>query len=191
MRAILAVYDKDGIQEFAHSLFALGYEIIATGGTAKSISDASIPVTEIADLTGSPEMFGGRVKTLHPTVHGGILYRRGHPGDEDEVRKYSIPTISLVVCNLYPFVETATNKKNSFSEVLEQIDIGGPTLIRAAAKNHSAVLPIVDPSDYEKIIEILQDVEGDIEKISEEYKRDLAAKAFQHVAHYDLSLIHI
>ena len=185
MRAILAVYDKDGIQEFAHSLFALGYEIIATGGTAKSISDASIPVTEIADLTGSPEMFGGRVKTLHPTVHGGILYRRGHPEDEDEVRKYSIPTISLVVCNLYPFLETAINKKNSFSEVLEQIDIGGPTLIRAAAKNHSAVLPIVDPSDYEKIIEILQDVEGDIEKISEEYKRDLAAKAFQHVAHYD------
>ena len=185
MRAILAVYDKEGIREFAQSLLSMGCEIIATGGTAKSISDAGIPVTEIADLTGSPEMFGGRVKTLHPTVHGGILFRRGHAEDEDEVKRYSIPPISLVVCNLYPFVETATNAENSFPEILEQIDIGGPTLIRASAKNHSAVLPIVDPDDYDKIIEVLRDADGDVEKISEEYKRTLAAKAFQHVAHYD------
>ena len=100
MRAILAVYDKEGIQEFAQSLLSMGCEIIATGGTAKSISDAGIPVIEIADLTGSPEMFGGRVKTLHPTVHGGILFRRGHAEDEDEVKRYPIPPMSLVVCNL-------------------------------------------------------------------------------------------
>jgi len=185
MRAILAVYNKQGIEEFAQSLLSMGCEIIATGGTAKAISNAGIPVTEIADLTGSPEMFGGRVKTLHPLVHGGILFRRGHEEDEDEVKKYSISPISLVVCNLYPFVETATDQEKSFSEILEQIDIGGPTLIRASAKNHSAVLPVVDPDDYVEIIEILQDVDGNVEKISEQYKRRLAAKAFQHVAHYD------
>tara|TARA_B100000686_G_scaffold354077_1_gene462537 strand:- start:7043 stop:8554 length:1512 start_codon:yes stop_codon:yes gene_type:complete len=163
----------------------MGCEIIATGGTAKSISDAGIPVTEIADLTGSPEMFGGRVKTLHPVVHGGILFRRGHEQDEGEAKKYSIPPIDLVVCNLYPFVEATMDEGNSFMEILEQIDIGGPTLIRASAKNHGAVLPIVDPDDYGEVIEILQDSQGDIEKIDLEYKRNLAAKAFQHVAHYD------
>ncbi|MBG93138.1 MAG: bifunctional phosphoribosylaminoimidazolecarboxamide formyltransferase/inosine monophosphate cyclohydrolase [Chloroflexi bacterium] len=185
MRAILAVYDKEGIEEFAQNLFSMGCEIIATGGTAKSISDAGIPVTEIADLTGSPEMFGGRVKTLHPVVHGGILFRRGHEQDEGEAKKYSIPPIDLVVCNLYPFVEATMDEGNSFVEILEQIDIGGPTLIRASAKNHGAVLPIVDPDDYGEVIEILQDSQGDIEKIDLEYKRNLAAKAFQHVAHYD------
>jgi phosphoribosylaminoimidazolecarboxamide formyltransferase/IMP cyclohydrolase len=188
VRAILAVYDKTGIAEFAAGLHDLGCELVATGNTARTIAAAGLPVTEVADLTGSPEMLGGRVKTLHPAVHGGILYRRGHPDDEAEVAKYEIPPIDLVASNLYPFVETVTNGGADLATALENIDIGGPTLIRGSAKNHPWVLPLVDPADYAAVLEALRDAAGDPAGVAQELRRRLAAKAFQHVAHYDTAV---
>lgn len=152
MRAILAAYDKTGIVSLGRGLIALGWELVATGGTARALRDGGLPVTEVADLTGSPEMLGGRVKTLHPKVHGGILYRRGLAEDEAEVERFDVPAIDLVAVNLYPFVQTVSGEGVTLGDALEQIDIGGPTLIRAAAKNHPSVLPIVDPADYDAVL---------------------------------------
>ena len=121
-RAILAVYDKTGIVEFARGLHDLGWELVGTGGTARTIAEAGLPITQVADLTGSPEMLGGRVKTLHPKIHGGILYRRGHADDEAEVVKYEVPAIDLVAGNLYPFIETVTKGRPGLLEALEEID---------------------------------------------------------------------
>jgi phosphoribosylaminoimidazolecarboxamide formyltransferase/IMP cyclohydrolase len=188
MRAILAVYDKRGVAEFGRGLHDLGWELVATGGTARTLREAELPVTEVADLTGSPEMLGGRVKTLHPKVHGGLLYRRGLAEDEAEVERYDIPAIDLVACNLYPFVETVTEREPSLAEALEEIDIGGPTMIRAAAKNHSAVVPLIDPDDYEAILEALRVADGSADGVDAGTRRALAAKAFQHVAHYDTAI---
>ena len=157
MRAILAVYDKRDIVDFARGLHDLGWELIGTGGTARTVSEAGLPITEVAEYTGSPEMLGGRVKTLHPKVHGGILYRRGHVEDEAEVAQYEIPSIDLLASNLYPFIETVTGGESGLSEALEQIDIGGPTMIRAAAKNHPWVLPVVSPDDYPAALEALSE----------------------------------
>ncbi len=187
MRAILAVYDKRDIVDFARGLHDLGWELIGTGGTARTVAEAGLPITEVADLTGSPEMLGGRVKTLHPTVHGGILYRRGHAEDEAEVAQYEVPSIDLVAGNLYPFIETVTSGAPDLGEALEQIDIGGPTMIRAAAKNHPWVLPVVSPDDYPAILEALRDAGGP-DGVSQELRKRLAAKAFQHVAHYDTAV---
>ena len=146
---------------------------------------AGVPVTEVAELTGSPEMFNGRVKTLHPIVHGGILYRRGI--DDADAEQYGVPNIVLVAGNLYPFVETVA-KGATFPEAIEQIDIGGPAMIRAAAKNHTAVLPIIDPADYQGVVAALQAAGGDPQGIDAAARRRLAAKAFQHVAHYDTNI---
>ena len=187
MRAILAVYDKRGIVEFARGLHDLGWELIGTGGTARAVADAGLPITEVAEYTGSPEMLGGRVKTLHPKVHGGILYRRGHEGDEAEVAQYEIPSIDLLASNLYPFIETVTGGEADLSEALEQIDIGGPTMIRAAAKNHPWVLPVVSPDDYDAVLDALQ-AAGGADGVSQDLRKRLAAKAFQHVAHYDTAV---
>ena len=180
MRAMLAPYDKTGLVDFARGLVELGWELVATGGTLRALTQAGVEATAVADLTGSPEMLEGRVKTLHPKVHGGLLYRRGHAADEAEVARYAIPPIDLVACNLYPFVETVTGGDATLAQALEQIDIGGPTMIRSAAKNHPSVLPVIDPADYEPVLEGLRagDVDGGT-------RRRLAAKAFQHVAHYD------
>ncbi len=188
MRAILAVYDKRGIVDLARGLSELGVELVGTGGTARAIAEAGLAITEVADLTGSPEMLGGRVKTLHPLIHGGILYRRDHPGDLDEVARHEIPTIDIVVGNLYPFIETVTGGVVGLGEALEQIDIGGPTLIRAAAKNHPAVLPVVDPADYPAVLEALRLAGGEPNSVSIDLRRRLAAKAFGHVAHYDAAV---
>ena len=155
-RAMLAVYDKTGIPDFARALHAMGWQIVSTGGTAAAVRGAGVPVTEVADLTGSPEMFGGRVKTLHPSVHGGILYRRGLAEDEAGARAHGIANIDLVAGNLYPFVETVTKGTPALADALEQIDIGGPAMIRAAAKNHPWVLPVIDPSDYATVLEALR-----------------------------------
>jgi phosphoribosylaminoimidazolecarboxamide formyltransferase / IMP cyclohydrolase len=187
-RAILAVYDKRGIVDLARGLHDLGWELVGTGGTARAVTEAGLPITQVADLTGSPEMLGGRVKTLHPMIHGGLLYRRGHPGDEAEVERYEIPAIHLVAGNLYPFVEAVTTRDPSLAEALEEIDIGGPTMIRAAAKNHPWVLPVIDPEDYAAILEALRMADGDPAGIDAETRRGLAAKAFQHVAHYDTAI---
>jgi phosphoribosylaminoimidazolecarboxamide formyltransferase/IMP cyclohydrolase len=188
MRAILAVYDKRGVAEFGRGLHDLGWELVATGGTARALREAELPVTEVAELTGSPEMLGGRVKTLHPKVHGGLLYRRGLAEDEAEVERYEIPAIDLVACNLYPFVKTVTNGEPSLAEALEEIDIGGPTMIRAAAKNHPSVLPVIDPDDYDAILEALQAAGGSPDGVDAGARQRLAAKAFQHVAHYDTAI---
>ena len=185
-RAMLAVYDKRGIPELARALHAMGWQIISTGGTAATVRGADVPVTEVADLTGSPEMFNGRVKTLHPMIHGGILYRRGL--DDAEAEQHGVPNIDLVAGNLYPFVETVTKGTPTLAEALEQIDIGGPAMIRAAAKNHPWVLPIIDPADYDAVIEALRAAQGDPGGIDAATRRRLAAKAFQHVAHYDTQI---
>ena len=184
-RAMLAVYDKRGIPELAKALHEMGWQIISTGGTAATVRGAGVPVTEVAELTGSPEMFGGRVKTLHPIVHGGILYRRGI--DDADAEKYGVPNIDLIAGNLYPFVETVT-KGATFAEAIEQIDIGGPAMIRAASKNHTSVLPIIDPADYDEVIAALRASNGDPSGIDAVARRRYAAKAFQHVAHYDTAI---
>jgi phosphoribosylaminoimidazolecarboxamide formyltransferase/IMP cyclohydrolase len=187
-RAILAVYDKTGIVEFARGLHDLGWELVGTGGTARTVAEAGLPITQVADLTGSPEMLGGRVKTLHPKIHGGILYRRGNAGDESEIVQYEVPAIDLVAGNLYPFIDTVTKGTPSHGEALEEIDIGGPTMIRASAKNHPWVLPVIDPADYDAILEALRAAGGDPSGVSAADRRRLAAKAFQHVAHYDTAI---
>ncbi|MCC6236213.1 MAG: bifunctional phosphoribosylaminoimidazolecarboxamide formyltransferase/IMP cyclohydrolase [Dehalococcoidia bacterium] len=180
MRALLAPYDKAGLVEFARGLVALGWEILATGGTQRALEEASVPVTPVAEFTGSPEMLEGRVKTLHPRIHGGLLYRRGHAGDEAEVAAHGLASIDLLAGNLYPFVATVTRAGATFEEALENIDIGGPAMIRSAAKNHPSVIPIVDPADYPAILEALR--AGGVDATT---RRALAAKAFQHVARYD------
>jgi phosphoribosylaminoimidazolecarboxamide formyltransferase/IMP cyclohydrolase len=180
MRAILVPYDKTGLVEFARGLRELGWELLATGGTERALREAGLEVTPVAEFTGSPEMLEGRVKTLHPRIHGGLLYRRGHAGDEAEVAEHGLGAIDLLAGNLYPFVETVTRAGATFAEALENIDIGGPAMIRSAAKNHPSVIPLVDPADYPAILEALRG--GGVDAVT---RRRLAAKAFQHVARYD------
>jgi len=181
VKAILSVYDKTGIVDLAKSLNSAGVDLISTGGTHQLLSELSgLPVSRVSDLTGSPEILGGRVKTLHPTIHGGVLAVRDDPAHMAELKKHSIEPIDVVVVNLYPFEATVGRPDFSTEEAIENIDIGGPTLIRAAAKNHASVIVIVDPSDYQWVAEALG--EG---KVSMAERRRLAAKAFSHVARYD------
>ena len=140
MKALLSVYDKTGIEEFARGLDALGWELVSSGGTSAALTAAGIDHVEVADLTGAPEMLGGRVKTLHPVIHGGILADRSKPDHLDALDKLGIGLIDLVVCNLYPFTSDPS---------IELIDVGGPTMVRAAAKNHDHVAVVVDPADYD------------------------------------------
>ena len=183
MRAILSVYDKTGIAELAKGLHELGWELFSTGRTQSAIAEAGVPVASIAEMTGSPEMLEGRVKTLHPKVHGGLLARRDREDDTAELAEHGIEPIDLVAGNLYPFIDTVSGTDVSLAEALEEIDIGGPTMIRAAAKNHPWVIPIVDPSDYAMIIEALR--AGGLDAGQ---RRALAAKAFAHVSHYDAAI---
>jgi phosphoribosylaminoimidazolecarboxamide formyltransferase/IMP cyclohydrolase len=179
-RALISVSDKSGIVELASYLHAKGVDLLSTGGTAKLIAENNIPVTEIADYTGFPEMMAGRVKTLHPKVHGGILARRGI--DEDIMEANEIPPIDLVIVNLYPFQATVANPDCSFEDAVENIDIGGPTMVRAAAKNHASVCIVVDPKDYPTILSEMDANDG---KISDASRFSLAIKAFEHTASYD------
>ena len=183
MRAIISVYDRTGVSEFADGLIKLGYEIFSTGNTMKAIAEAGVPVSGISELTGYPEMLDGRVKTLHPAVHGGILARRDLPGHMEELARHKITAIDLVAGNLYPFVQTVSKEGVTLQEALENIDIGGPTMIRASAKNFPGVIIIVDPADYQPVLEKLR--KGDLPL--DERKR-LAQKAFQHVAIYDTAI---
>ncbi len=182
--ALLSVYNKEGIVEFAKALSGLGIEIISSGGTAKALKEAGVKVTDISDFTGHPEMMGGRVKTLHPKVHGGILMDRDNPGHVKDAEKNGIKPIDLVVANLYPFEETIL-KGASIKEAVENIDIGGPTLIRAAAKNFRHVLVVCNPKDYPKVLE-------EIEKgaVSDGLRGELALEAWEHIAHYDTVIEH-
>ncbi len=178
-RALLSVSDKTGIVELARALTELGIELLATGGTARLLTESGLPVTEVSDYTGFPEMMGGRLKTLHPRIHGGLLGRRGV--DDADMITHAIPPIGLVVVNLYPFEEVITRPGCTLEEAIENIDIGGPTLLRAAAKNHAAVTVVVEAGDYEQVLsEIrLQGITTNATRFS------LAVKAFAHTARYD------
>ena len=180
MRALLGVFDKEGIGSFAEGLAGLGYELISTGGTFAVIESTGVPITRVEDVTGFPEMLDGRVKTLHPVVHAGILARRDIPAHMETLSVHSIEPINVVCCNLYPFEATVTRTDVTFDEGIENIDIGGPTMIRAAAKNHRDVLVVVDPEDYPRVLELLKAGE-----VSAKVRRHFAWKAFQHVATYD------
>ena len=180
MRAILSVYNKDGLVDFAKGLSALGVELFSTGGTKGSLEQAGLHVSAVEEITGFPEILDGRVKTLHPAVHGGLLARREVPDHVEQLRKHHITPIDMVVVNLYPFAETIAKPGVTLEVALENIDIGGPTMLRAAAKNFPSVLALSDPTDYESVLSALQTEQTDIA-----LRRRLAAKAFQHVAHYD------
>ena len=183
MIALISVHDKAGVQEFARSLAELGFEIYSTGGTQKHLSDGGLAVQSVSTLTGFPEILDGRVKTLHPMVHGGILARRDRPEQMEELSRSEIPPIDIVCVNLYPFVETVAKPGVSLDDALENIDIGGPTMLRAAAKNYPFVLVLVDPSDYAQALDHLR-----ADAVPLEFRRRLAEKAFQHVASYDTAI---
>lgn len=183
-RAILSVSDKTGLAPFAQGLIGRGYEIVSTGGTARALEAAGVPVTPISGVTGFPEILDGRVKTLHPAVHGGILARRQRPEDIATIARHSIGLIDLVVVNLYPFVKTAARPDIAFDDLIEEIDIGGPSMVRSAAKNFQDVLVVVDPSDYEAVLSEL-DRPGGPER---EFRFNLARKAFAHTAAYDSAI---
>ena len=183
LRALISVYDKTGIAEFGRKLIAAGYELVSTGGTHRALADGGLAVRQVADVTGSPEILDGRVKTLHPVVHGGLLARRESPEQMRELLAHGIETIDLVAVNLYPFVETISKPDVTLDDALENIDIGGPTMLRAAAKNYPSVAVVVDPADYEWVAEKLL---GD--GLTQEERRGLAAKAFNHVSVYDAAV---
>src|SRR5262249_49069086 len=153
MRAILSVSDKSGLLDFCRGLAARGVELVSTGGTARALAEAGLPVKNVSDVTGFPEMMDGRVKTLHPKIHGGILARRHRPEDLDAIKAQGVELVDLVVVNLYPFAKAAANPETPFDELVEQIDIGGPSLLRAAGKNFRDVMVVVDPGDYPRVLE--------------------------------------
>ena len=183
MRAVISVSDKTGLGPFARTLAEQGVDIYSTGGTKKAIAEAGAPVKSISELTGFPEILDGRVKTLHPAVHGGILARRDVPDHMSQLESHGIGLIDMVVVNLYPFVETASRDGVDLTEALENVDIGGPTLVRASAKNFPHVLVVVDPRDYDAVAQRLADG-----TIDHELRKDLARKAFRHVALYDTAI---
>jgi phosphoribosylaminoimidazolecarboxamide formyltransferase/IMP cyclohydrolase len=179
-RALISVSDKEGVIEFAQGLTQAGVEILSTGGTAKLLQDNGIPVIEVSDYTSFPEMMDGRVKTLHPKIHGGILGRRGT--DDDVMKQHDIGGIDLVVVNLYPFEKTIANPDCDLATAIENIDIGGPTMIRAAAKNHKDVAVVVDPADYTLI---LSEMKNNANTLDDACRFRLAVKTFEHTARYD------
>ena len=181
-RAIISVSNKKGIVEFAKELNGMTIEILSTGGTAKTLREAGIPVKDVSEHTGSPEMLDGRVKTLHPRIHAGLLSRRNNPKDMEEIKQYNIEMIDMVVVNLYPFEETISKTGVSFEEAIENIDIGGPAMLRSASKNFQDVAVIIDPSDYGKVISEMKGQNGDLSFAT---RLELAKKVFQHTSRYD------
>ncbi len=181
MRALLSVSDKTGLIPFASALAAAGWELISTGGTAQALTAAGIAVVPVSDVTGFPEMLDGRVKTMHPRVHAGILARRHLAADRAALAEHGITPIDLVVVNLYPFAQAAATPGLGFDDLIEQIDIGGPSMVRAAAKNFRDVLVVVEPSDYERVLDALEAEGG----ASPALRFDLARRAFSHTAAYD------
>jgi phosphoribosylaminoimidazolecarboxamide formyltransferase/IMP cyclohydrolase len=184
-RALISVSDKSGVLNFAQQLTNLGVEILSTGGTAKMLADNGIPVTEVADYTGFPEMLDGRVKTLHPKIHGGILGRRDQPEHVSTMQAHSIPNIDLVCVNLYPFRETIAKPGCTLEDAIENIDIGGPAMVRSAAKNHGAVAVVTEPADYAAIIDEMKSSGGALLPAT---RFKLAKKAFSHTAAYDAAI---
>ena len=182
-RALISVSDKRGLVELGRGLAALGWEIVSTGGTARVLAEAGIGVTPVEQVTGVPEMLGGRLKTLHPAVHGGLLARRDVPADLEALARHHIRPIDLVVVNLYPFQETVARPGVTAEEAVEQIDIGGPAMLRSAAKNHGAVTVVVDPADYGRVLAALS-----AGGVPAALKRELAAKVFRATATYDAAI---
>ncbi len=178
--ALLSVYHKDGVVDFASGLSACGFNLLSTGGTYALLKEAGIAVSEVSSHTGFPEILGGRVKTLHPSIHGGILAKRSDPEHQEQITRLGIAPIDLVVVNLYPFRETIAKPNVTQEEAIENIDIGGPTLLRAAAKNYTDVIVVVDPNDY---VELLAEISAGA--VPESRRLALAQKAFAHTAHYD------
>ena len=191
MRAILSVSDKTGLVEFARGLTGLGVQLISTGGTAKAISAAGLPVRNVSDVTGFPEMMDGRVKTLHPAIFGGILARRHRVDDVEAIGAHGIEPIDIVVVNLYPFGKAAENPDTPFESLVEEIDIGGPSLLRAAGKNFRDVLVVVSPDDYARVLQELAREGGP----SLDFRFDLMRKAFMHTGQYDgmiaMTMMHV
>ena len=180
-RALVSVSDKRNLIPFAQGLQRLGIEILSTGGTWRQLGEAGIDAVEVSSKTGFPEIMGGRVKTLHPIIHGGLLARRGI--DDNVMSEHGIEPIDLLAVNLYPFEETVSKADVTLADAIENIDIGGPAMIRAASKNHDGVAVVVDPDDYDAILEALES-----EQLTEEYRRGLAAKAYAHTASYDTAI---
>ena len=181
-QALISVSDKTGVLEFARALAAMNVKLLSTGGTAKLLAEHGLAVTEVADYTGFPEMLDGRVKTLHPKVHGGILARRDLPQHMDALSQHDIPTIDMVVVNLYPFQQTVAKDNCLLEDAIENIDIGGPAMLRSSAKNHKDVVVICDPSDYQRVLAEMQANSGEV---SFDTRFDLAIKVFAHTAQYD------
>jgi phosphoribosylaminoimidazolecarboxamide formyltransferase/IMP cyclohydrolase len=184
VRALISVYDKTGLREFARGLVDLGFELVASGGTASELVEAGLPVTPVEDVTGFPELFAGRVKTLHPNVHAGILARRDVPDDAEQLADHGIEPFDLVCVNLYPFEAVAARTGAADGDVLEMIDVGGPALLRAAAKNHPSVTPVCRPDDYVNVLDELRE-RG---TTSDETRRRLAGVAFARTAAYDSAI---
>jgi phosphoribosylaminoimidazolecarboxamide formyltransferase / IMP cyclohydrolase len=180
--ALISVSDKSGVVEFARGLAALKWRLVSTGGTARTLRDAGLDVVDVGDVTGHPEMMDGRVKTLHPAVHAGILARRDHPDDARALEQHGYEAIDLVAVNLYPFHEAAAANA-PLAEAMEQVDIGGPTMLRAAAKNHEAVIVVVNPADYAAVLEAIRG--GGVEPA---LRRQLAARVFRHTTAYDAAI---
>ena len=183
-RALVSVSDKEGVVELARGLVDLGVQIVSSGGTASALADAGVPVTKVSEVTGAPEILGGRVKTLHPKIHGGILADRRRPEHVRELEEQGIEPIDLVVCNLYPFERTIAQEGVSEDDAVEQIDIGGPAMVRAAAKNFHSVAIVVEPARYETVLDELRTSGG----VSEATRRTLALDAFRHTADYDSAI---
>ncbi|CAM3995399.1 bifunctional phosphoribosylaminoimidazolecarboxamide formyltransferase/IMP cyclohydrolase [Mesobacillus zeae] len=180
-RALISVSDKNGIVEFAKELAGLGFEIVSTGGTKKALSEGGVPVIGISDVTGFPEILEGRVKTLHPNIHGGLLAKRGEESHRNQLDEHGITPIELVCVNLYPFQQTIAKKDVTVEDAIENIDIGGPAMLRASAKNHEYITVMVDPSDYQTVLNEYRENGA----TSLETRRKLAAKVFRHTASYD------
>src|SRR4051812_677388 len=178
-RALLSVSDKSGIVDVGRGLAARGFELVSTGGTARALSDVGLSVTGVSDLTGFPEMLEGRLKTLHPALFGGILARRDRRDHLDALGRHGIGLVDVVVVNLYPFAKAAANAATPFDALVEEIDIGGPSLVRAAAKNFRDVLIVVNPSDYPRLLEAIDATP------SMAFRFELMVKAFAHTADYD------
>src|SRR5436190_4093397 len=183
-RALLSVSDKTGLIDFARGLASRGFDLVSTGGTSRTLQQAGLAVVGISDVTGFPEMMDGRVKTLHPLVHGGILARRSRADDLAAAAKHGITLIDVVVVNLYPFVKAAANPETPFDQLIEEIDIGGPSLVRAAAKNFQDVLVVVSPDDYAAVLAELDRPTG----TSPAFRFELARKAFAHTGSYDTAI---
>ncbi|MUV38588.1 Phosphoribosylaminoimidazolecarboxamide formyltransferase [Lentibacillus sp. JNUCC-1] len=179
-RALMSVSDKTGLAPFASELADLGYEIVSTGGTLRTLLDAGIPAVQVADITGFPEILDGRVKTLHPYIHGGLLAKQDDENHMAQLNEGGIEPFQLVCVNLYPFKETLQQSEATSDEMIEQIDIGGPAMLRASAKNFASLTVVVDPADYDQVLEHLKNSPADLET-----RKRLAAKVFSHTAHYD------